>query len=89
MGPSGSIRLFERATQFGMEAVAITDHGTMFNVLEFYQKAIAAGIKPVIGCEMLCGTPHDSRTRRPLMQRGCDTSSCLPKIRKGIAICAV
>ncbi len=50
----GAIRLealFERVKQFGMHSVAITDHGTMFNVLEFYQKAVKAGIKPIIGCE--------------------------------------
>jgi len=38
----GAIRidsLFQRALDFGMDSVAITDHGTMFGVLEFYQKA--------------------------------------------------
>ncbi len=43
--------LLERVKEFGMESVAITDHGTMFGVVEFYQKAINKGIKPVIGCE--------------------------------------
>ncbi|MFZ1982904.1 MAG: PHP domain-containing protein, partial [Desulfatitalea sp.] len=50
----GAIRLdglFKRVKEFGMHSVAMTDHGTMFNVLEFYQKAVKAGIKPVIGCE--------------------------------------
>ncbi len=44
-------RLLERVRQFGMEAVAITDHGTMFGVLDFYQQALKAGVRPVIGCE--------------------------------------
>lgn len=44
-------RLFERASQFDMHTVAITDHGTMFGTVEFYQKAVKAGIKPIIGCE--------------------------------------
>ncbi len=35
-----------------MPAVAITDHGTLFGVLDFYQKARAAGIKPLLGCEL-------------------------------------
>ena len=35
-----------------MPAVAITDHGTLFGVLDFYQKARAAGIKPILGCEL-------------------------------------
>jgi DNA polymerase III subunit alpha len=50
----GAIRpeaLFKRAKEFGMHSVAVTDHGTMFNVLEFYQKALKSGIKPIIGCE--------------------------------------
>ncbi len=50
----GAIRidpLFERVVDFGMDAVAVTDHGTMFGALEFYNKATKAGIKPIIGCE--------------------------------------
>lgn len=34
-----------------MPAVAITDHGNLFGAIEFYQKAMKAGIKPIIGCE--------------------------------------
>jgi len=34
-----------------MDSVAITDHGTMFGVLEFFEKAGKAGVKPIIGCE--------------------------------------
>ena len=51
----GAIRiddLLRRAAEFEMKAVTITDHGTLFGALEFYQKAIAAGIKPIIGCEI-------------------------------------
>ncbi len=50
----GAIRidpLIERAAAFGMGAVAITDHGTMFGAVEFYEKMKKAGIKPIIGCE--------------------------------------
>ncbi len=50
----GAIRidaLVKRAKEFNMDAMAITDHGTMFGTLEFYEKAVKAGIKPVIGCE--------------------------------------
>ncbi|MBL0731345.1 MAG: DNA polymerase III subunit alpha [Desulfosarcina sp.] len=43
--------LLDRAKKSGMESVAITDHGTMFGVVEFYEKAINASINPVIGCE--------------------------------------
>lgn len=50
----GAIRLdplFARAKEYGMHSVAITDHGTMFGTVEFYEKARKAGIKPIIGCE--------------------------------------
>ena len=43
--------LVDHAKHSGMEALAITDHGNMFGAVEFYQKAIAKGVKPIIGCE--------------------------------------
>ncbi len=50
----GAIRidsLIDKAKEFGMPAVAVTDHGTMFGTVEFYEKAHKAGIKPIIGFE--------------------------------------
>jgi len=44
-------RLLERCKQLEMDSVAVTDHGNLFGVVEFYTKAIAAHIKPVIGIE--------------------------------------
>ena len=44
-------RLLARCREYGMEAVAITDHGTMYGALDFYVRAKRAGIKPIIGCE--------------------------------------
>ena len=43
--------LFERCKKLGMNAVAVTDHGNMFGAVEFYTKAKAAEIKPIIGIE--------------------------------------
>ena len=43
--------MFEKAKADSMPAVAITDHGTMFGVVDFYEQALKAGIKPLIGCE--------------------------------------
>src|SRR2546428_756108 len=43
--------LIARAKQLGMPAVAITDHGTMYGVIEFYLRAKEAGINPIIGVE--------------------------------------
>ncbi len=43
--------LVARAKQFSMPALALTDHGAMYGVVEFYQAAKAAGIKPILGVE--------------------------------------
>lgn len=43
--------LVERAKEQGSPAVAISDHGVMYGVIEFYQKCLKAGIKPIIGVE--------------------------------------
>lgn len=51
----GAIRLnqlFEKAHEYRMPALAITDHGNMFGTIEFYQQAYQSGIKPIIGCEV-------------------------------------
>ena len=50
----GAIRLadlFPRLHEYGMNAVALTDHGNMFGALDFYKKAMRSGIKPIFGCE--------------------------------------
>ena len=45
-------QLVSRARELGMDSLAITDHGAMYGVIEFYQAAREAGIKPIIGCEI-------------------------------------
>ncbi|MFZ0532597.1 MAG: DNA polymerase III subunit alpha, partial [Anaerolineales bacterium] len=50
-GFSNIRKLVERTHEMGMPAIAITDHGTMFGVIEFYNAAIQAGVKPIIGLE--------------------------------------
>lgn len=44
--------LIKQAKNLGMKAVAITDHGAMYGVIDFYKAAIKEGIKPLIGCEV-------------------------------------
>ena len=44
--------LLDRAKELGMKALAITDHGCMFGVVNFYKEAIKRDIKPIIGCEV-------------------------------------
>ena len=41
-----------RVKELGMDAAAITDHGVMYGVIDFYKEATAQGIKPIIGCEV-------------------------------------
>ena len=41
-----------RVKELGMDSAAITDHGVMYGVIDFYRAAKAAGIKPVLGCEI-------------------------------------
>ena len=45
-------KLMERVKELGQSAVAITDHGVMYGCIDFYKAAKAAGIKPIIGCEV-------------------------------------
>jgi len=45
-------RLVPRLKELGMSACAITDHGSMFGVIDFYKKCKKEGIKPIIGCEV-------------------------------------
>ena len=53
-----------RVKELGMDSVAITDHGVMFGVIDFYRAAKAAGIKPVLGCEVYVapGSRFDKET---------------------------
>ncbi|MGZ4454442.1 MAG: DNA polymerase III subunit alpha [Nocardioides sp.] len=55
--------LTERAAELGMPAVAMTDHGNVFGAYEFYRKAKAAGVKPIIGIEAYFA-PNISRFER-------------------------
>ncbi len=53
--------MMERVKEIGQEAIAITDHGVMYGVIDFYRAAKKAGIKPIIGCEVYVAprTRHD------------------------------
>jgi DNA polymerase-3 subunit alpha len=51
-GASSIPGLVEKAKNDGMTAIAITDHGNMFGVKEFYNTTLRNGIKPIIGCEV-------------------------------------
>jgi len=62
----GAIRiadLLDKCKEFGMDSVAITDHGAMYGALEFYTKAKKAGIKPIVGCELYIA-PSDMKIKK-------------------------
>ncbi len=42
----------KRVKELGMDSAAITDHGVMYGVIDFYKEATAAGLNPIIGCEV-------------------------------------
>ena len=52
----------ERVKELGQPACAITDHGVMYGVVQFYKKAKELGIKPIIGCEFYL-TDRDRRKK--------------------------
>jgi DNA polymerase-3 subunit alpha len=54
--------LVERAVALGMPALAVTDHGAMYGVLDFYRAAKDAGVKPILGCEIYF-TPGSRKER--------------------------
>ncbi|MEX0776658.1 MAG: DNA polymerase III subunit alpha [Phycisphaeraceae bacterium] len=60
-GACRTAALVSRAKALGQSAVAITDHGCLFGVIDFYQKAVDQGIKPIIGIEayMAAGSRRD------------------------------
>ena len=53
--------LVKRVKELGQPAVAITDHGVMYGVVDFYKACKAEGIKPIIGCEVYVTPPGRTR----------------------------
>ena len=45
-------KLAKRAKELGQTALAVTDHGVMYGAVAFYKACSAAGVKPIIGCEV-------------------------------------
>lgn len=56
-------KLMEKLKEFGMDSCAITDHGNMYGVIEFYKKCQSNNIKPIIGCEVyICENDYKIKT---------------------------
>lgn len=61
-------RILDKAQEDGQDAIALTDHGNMFGTIEFYKKAKARNIKPLVGCELYVapGDRHEKTDVRSL-----------------------
>ena len=57
-------RLMPRLKELGMDSCAVTDHGSLFGAVEFYNAATKNGIKPIIGCEVYVA-PNSRESRVP------------------------
>jgi DNA polymerase-3 subunit alpha len=68
-GAARLTEMFERTAELGMDAIAMTDHGNVFGAFDFYSKAKAAGVKPIIGMEAYL-TPNTSRFERKRVRWG-------------------
>jgi DNA polymerase-3 subunit alpha len=53
-------QLIKRVKELGMDSIAITDHGSMYGAIDFYQEAKKEGVKPIIGCELYVAHGHRS-----------------------------
>jgi DNA polymerase III subunit alpha len=83
----GAIRLdplFEKCHEYGMDAVSMTDHGTMFGAAQFHEKAKKSNIKPVIGCEVYVA-PRTLNDRTQMDRKGLRHLVLLAKDREGYA----
>ncbi|MCL2840509.1 MAG: DNA polymerase III subunit alpha [Defluviitaleaceae bacterium] len=57
--------LASRTKEMGMDSIAITDHGVMFGVIDFYKAAKSEGVKPILGCEVYVSpTSRHTKERR-------------------------
>ncbi len=61
--------LIQKAVDYKMPALAMTDHGNIFGAIDFYQTAVSMGVKPIIGCEVYV-TMTGSRFERTSIQKG-------------------
>ena len=83
----GAIRLdplLAKCKEYGMDAVSMTDHGTMFGVAAFYEKARKADIKPILGCEVYVA-PRTINHKTQMDHKGLSHLVLLARNREGYA----
>ncbi len=73
-----------RAVEMGMPALAITDHGVLSGIIQFYQQCRKAGVKPIIGLEAYV---VEDRFRKEGRTRSAGTSPCWPRTTPATATC--
>ena len=71
-----------RAKELGMDAMAITDHGVMYGVIDFYKACKKEGIKPIIGCEMYVA-PRSRFDKDPVLDKQYNHLILLAKNNQG------
>ncbi|MDR1725551.1 MAG: DNA polymerase III subunit alpha [Bacteroidales bacterium] len=76
-GQASVKNLVKKTKELGMQSIAITDHGNLYGVLDFYNTAIEEGIKPILGCEMYVA--RGSRFNKDKMQQSGDHLILLAK----------
>ena len=76
--------LFDRVKELGMSSVAITDTHNLFGAIDFYTSAKKAGVKPIIGCEILFAPAGRSAMSAQASQPG---SQYLPKFHHLVLLC--
>ena len=88
-GEASIKKLVARVKELGMDSCAITDHGSMYGVVDFYREAKSQGIHPVIGCEVYMAPRSrfdkvhdiDNKTSRELILK------CLKSIARVLSHC--
>ncbi len=74
--------ILDKCEKDGMDAIALTDHGVMYGVIEFYQKAKARGIKPIVGVEAYIA-PNGIQNKRSKIDESRYHLTLLAKNEKG------
>ncbi|MGB1110667.1 MAG: PHP domain-containing protein, partial [Gammaproteobacteria bacterium] len=74
--------LVKAAAARGMPAIALTDQGNLFALIKFYRAALGAGLKPIIGVDVLVHDPedHDKPSRMVLLARNPDGYACIKRL---------
>ncbi len=75
--------IMDRVKELGQTAIAITDHGVMYGCIDFYRAAKAAGVKPIIGCEVYVARRAHGR-QGPRDRRGPVPSGAAVREREGL-----